>query len=123
MNRREAAIVSAYTGVLIGEFSDFHEYVEQLLDRQVWTHELGSRKVTAIIKELSRSDFVGISVSDDMRDDHNFIYTKRHNREDCRSAWVHPPPHTVMDCWVRCHTVGNRIVLGPAVTQLEQESK
>ena len=63
MNKREAAIVSAYTGVLIGEFSDFHEYVEQLLDRQVWTHELGSRKVTAIIKEMSRLDFVSITVT------------------------------------------------------------
>ena len=30
MNKRECAIVSAYTGMLCGEFSWLHEYVEDL---------------------------------------------------------------------------------------------
>lgn len=35
MTKREAAIVSAYTGILIGSFSDMHEYVEEKLQRSV----------------------------------------------------------------------------------------
>ena len=52
----------------------------------------------------------------DLVTDNEFIYTKRSNREECRSAWKTPPPHTVMDRWVRCHVVGNKVVLGPAVS-------
>lgn len=40
MTKREAAIVSAYTGILIGDFSDMHKYIEEKLDRAVWTPEL-----------------------------------------------------------------------------------
>ena len=49
--------------------------------------------------------------------DNEFIYTKRQNREDCRSAWKHPPPQTVMDRWVRCHVVGDKVVLGPVLKE------
>lgn len=31
MTKREAAIVSAYTGYLIGEFKDYHAYVEEIM--------------------------------------------------------------------------------------------
>lgn len=31
MTKREAAIVSAYTGYLIGEFSDFQAYAEEVM--------------------------------------------------------------------------------------------
>jgi len=39
MTKREAAIVSAYTGILIGSFSDLHQYIEEIMKRPVWTHE------------------------------------------------------------------------------------
>ncbi len=41
MNKREAAIVAAYTGFLIGEFSDMHKYIEEIMGGSVFTHELG----------------------------------------------------------------------------------
>lgn len=31
MTKIEAAIVSAYTGILIGEFEDFHDYAEEVM--------------------------------------------------------------------------------------------
>ena len=34
MTKREAAIVSAYTRYLIGEFSDFHAYAEEVIGRR-----------------------------------------------------------------------------------------
>ncbi len=43
MTKREAAVVMAFTGValLVGDdFSYFHQYVEELMGRPVWTHEL-----------------------------------------------------------------------------------
>ena len=53
----------------------------------------------------------------DLVTDNEFIYTKRSNRKECRSAWKTPPPHTVMDRWVRCHVVGDKVVLGPALKE------
>lgn len=43
MTKRETAVVMAFTGVtlLVGDdFSYFHKYVEELMGRPVWTHEL-----------------------------------------------------------------------------------
>ena len=31
MTKREAAIVSAYTGVLIGDFNEMHRYIEEIM--------------------------------------------------------------------------------------------
>ena len=61
MTDREKAIVMAYTGTtkLTGEkFSIFHKYIEDILDRPVWTHELADRCVWEEIKEKSKSDFL-----------------------------------------------------------------
>lgn len=61
MTDREKAIVTAYTGItmLAGEkFSIFHKYIEDLLGRPVWTHELASETVWNEIKEKSKPDFL-----------------------------------------------------------------
>lgn len=63
MTKREGAIVSAFTGVLACEFSDFHAYVEEKLGRAVFTHEMASDKVAAEIKEASRADFIEMAES------------------------------------------------------------
>ena len=62
MTKREAAIVTAYTGVVCGIFKDTHEYIEEILERPVFTHELGSKKVAAEIKEKSKRDFCNLTV-------------------------------------------------------------
>lgn len=33
LTKREAAIISAYTGFMIGEFSEMHKYIEEKLQR------------------------------------------------------------------------------------------
>lgn len=40
MTKREAAIISAYTGFLIGDFNDFQNFVSEIMKRPVFTHEL-----------------------------------------------------------------------------------
>ena len=61
MTRREAAIVSAYTGFLLGDFSAMHEYIEEVLGRPVFTHEMGSHDFAEMLRERVKSDFVALS--------------------------------------------------------------
>lgn len=58
MTKQEKIIVSAYTGYLMCNFSDMHEYIEKKLGRPVWTHELASEEVMAKIREAIKSDFL-----------------------------------------------------------------
>ncbi len=60
MTAKEAAVIGAYTGILMGKFSDLHEYVEKIMGRPVFTHELGSEEMSKKIKEASKADFLAI---------------------------------------------------------------
>ena len=60
MTSRECAIVSAYTGILCGDFRDFHEYVEELLNRPVLIHELSNKELIEKIKLLAKKDFCNL---------------------------------------------------------------
>ena len=60
MTKREAAIVSAYTGVLIGDFNEMHRYIEEIMGRQVFTHELSY--ISDEIIKRSKNDFMNIKV-------------------------------------------------------------
>ena len=63
MTKREAAIVSAYTGVMLGDSSDLHKYVEEIMEIPVWTHQMGNSKIAKEIKQKSKNDFCSIKVS------------------------------------------------------------
>lgn len=65
MTHREKVIVSAYTGVLMCNFNDVHEYIEKILGRPVWTHELADDKIWDEIKEASKSDFIAICATEE----------------------------------------------------------
>lgn len=56
MEVKASVLVTAITGVFFGNMAEFHEYVEKLLDRPVWTHELANKEVWNEIKEKSRKD-------------------------------------------------------------------
>lgn len=60
LTREQAAIIGAFTGKLCGDFSDLHEYIEKLLGRPVFTHELADKGLTAKIKEAAKEDFLKI---------------------------------------------------------------
>ena len=68
MTDREKSIVSAYTGItmLSGEkFQIFHKYIEDILCRPVYTHELAVGAVWQEIKEKSKDDFIEICKRED----------------------------------------------------------
>ena len=63
MTKRECAIVMAHTGICMltgSDFDIFHKYVEELMGRPVWTHELGFEEVANEIKEKSKPDFIAL---------------------------------------------------------------
>jgi len=63
MTKYEAAVISAYTGILLGEFSDLHEYVEKIMNRPVFTNEFASEEFCARIEKKSKDDFMDICKS------------------------------------------------------------
>lgn len=64
MTKREAAIVSAYTGILLGEFHEMHKYIEEILNKPVLTHQLADKNMWELIKDKSRIDFITIKIND-----------------------------------------------------------
>lgn len=56
----QAAIVGAFTGYLTGPFNDMHAYIERIMGRPVWTHEMADPKVMGEIKEKATADFLSI---------------------------------------------------------------
>ena len=62
MTRREAAIVSAYTGYSIGRLDDLYEYLSELIGRPIYTHE-----IPAVLDEYNdkiSQDFVMLEVQE-----------------------------------------------------------
>jgi hypothetical protein len=60
MTKYEAAVISAYTGIVFCDFPSIHEYIEKILDRPVFTHELARESVVKEIKDASKADFFEI---------------------------------------------------------------
>ena len=52
--------MSAYTGVLIDDFNEMHRYIEEIIGRQVFTHELSY--ISDEITKKSKNDFMNIKV-------------------------------------------------------------
>ncbi len=55
------AIVTARTGLLCGNFSDFHEYAEKLMGNPIWTHQFADPETSAKIAEAAQADFLRLA--------------------------------------------------------------
>jgi len=69
MTDREKAIVMAYTGacMLTGyKFQIFHKYVEDIMGRPIWTHEMV--QFADDIKEKSKDDFMALCADENLND-------------------------------------------------------
>jgi len=69
MTDREKAIVMAYTGacMLTGyKFQIFHKYVEEIMGRPIWTHEMA--QLADDIKEKSKDDFMALCADENLND-------------------------------------------------------
>lgn len=63
MTKREAAIITIFTGILIGSFSDAHEYAEEIYGHPIFTHQFAEHSLCEKLKELARNDFIAIEVT------------------------------------------------------------
>lgn len=60
MTQEEKLIVSAYTGVLMTNFSDLHSFIEKQLGRPVFTHELANESVQKEIADKVKPMFLDL---------------------------------------------------------------
>lgn len=61
MTKYECAIVMAHTGICMltgDDFGIYHEYIEKIMGRPVWTHELAIPEIAEEITEKSLNDFL-----------------------------------------------------------------
>lgn len=71
MTDREKAIVMAHTGIcmLTGDkFQIFHKYVEDIMGRPVWTHEMALDSIADEIMAKSKDDFIALCVDESESD-------------------------------------------------------
>ena len=74
MTDREKAIVMAYTGIcmLTGDkFQIFHKYVEDIMGRPIWTHEMVSKSIADEISEKSKDDFIALCTDESSSENPN----------------------------------------------------
>ena len=51
MTKEESLLVSAYTGyMLCSQFSELHEYIEEVIGAPVLTHQLGSEEFNKVLR-------------------------------------------------------------------------
>lgn len=69
MTDREKAIVMAYTGICMlsgDKFHIFHKYIEDIMGRPVYTHELAYDAVEKEIKEKAKDDFLKLCAESEL---------------------------------------------------------
>ena len=60
LTKEQAAIIRAYTGYLIGDFSDMHSAIEKKLGRPVFIHGLATERMAEEIREAFKEDFIAL---------------------------------------------------------------
>lgn len=79
MTDKEKAIVTAYTGITMltgAKLGIFYEYVEGLLGRPIFTHELADKDVWDQIKEKSKPDFIELCREEADKSQGEWIFLK-----------------------------------------------
>lgn len=64
LTKEQAVIISGFTGILCGEFADFHADVEKRLGRGVQTFEFGFKEFMVEVKKLYEADFIKMGTVD-----------------------------------------------------------
>lgn len=62
MTKKEAAIVTAYTGFMLGDWHEFHKYAEKLFKRPIFTDEFAKPKMIEKMRIKSKKDFCSIKI-------------------------------------------------------------
>jgi hypothetical protein len=60
LTSEQAAIIGAFTGFLCGPFDELHAYIERVMERPVWTHEMAAEGWGDVLQEAARADFMSL---------------------------------------------------------------
>lgn len=60
LTKEQAAIIGAFTGILVGNFSDMHQYIEKVMGRSVETMEMTGEGFCKELKEKVKPDLMKI---------------------------------------------------------------
>ncbi len=61
MTKREAAIISAYTGMLVGDYDEYIKYVEEKLNGEPsWGQSI--LKIQKEIRDAAKEDFMNLDI-------------------------------------------------------------
>lgn len=61
MTKREGAIISAFTGIMVvNSFSDIQKYGDELFGYSTFTHDYGGKNFTRRFKEKAKLDFLNL---------------------------------------------------------------
>lgn len=61
LTKEQALLISAYTGFLcVREFADLHAYIEKVLDRPVFTHEMADKELFVEIRAKLKEQFMDL---------------------------------------------------------------
>lgn len=83
MNKKEAVIIGAYTGTLLGDFSDLHEYIESIMGTPVMSHDMARKDFMEAVKEAAKPDF--LLVCSEMTDNDSVVETLRNDMRALKS--------------------------------------
>lgn len=61
LTKEQAAILSAFTGVLCCHFPDFREYAERIMGRPIASPEFADPEVAKALRHKSKDDFMRIA--------------------------------------------------------------
>lgn len=66
MTTAEKIVVSAYTGYLMCDFDLMHQYIEKVMGRPVYVHELDSEAFNHELMEKVKPDFLKICAGEEV---------------------------------------------------------
>jgi hypothetical protein len=62
ITKREAAIISAYTGYKLGELEDVQKYAEELFGNPKWANDYPDKDIMEKLQDKAKADFEALKV-------------------------------------------------------------
>lgn len=60
MKKREALVITAYTGILLCDFSDFQDFASEIIGRPIFTHEIAHGEIWEELRKKTSKEFFEI---------------------------------------------------------------
>ena len=60
MKKREALVITAHTGILLCDFSDFQDFASEIIGRPIFTHEFAHEEISEELRKKTSKEFFEI---------------------------------------------------------------